>query len=160
MNSWNDASSTEFEPTLFVSWDLHKMAPWVRRLLSPYTTWARTAVRHQTDVVMVTHLLLYLSTSFPSALYLYHHFTYTHGVLHWLMQSWYVGTYTLMRHQHIHAGGILAKRLPYSLVDACYPYITDPLHGHTWNSYFYHHVKHHHVEGNGCLLYTSPSPRD
>jgi len=21
--------------------------------------------------------------------------------------------------------------------------------GHTWNSYYYHHVKHHHVEGNG-----------
>lgn len=21
--------------------------------------------------------------------------------------------------------------------------------GHTWNTYYYHHVKHHHVEGNG-----------
>lgn len=21
--------------------------------------------------------------------------------------------------------------------------------GHTWNSYFYHHVKHHHIEANG-----------
>jgi hypothetical protein len=36
-----------------------------------------------------------------------------------------------------------------SLFDNIFPYITDPLMGHTWNSYYYHHVKHHHVEGNG-----------
>lgn len=32
------------------------------------------------------------------------------------------------------------------------PYLavhTEPLMGHTWDSYYYHHVKHHHVEGNG-----------
>jgi fatty acid desaturase len=65
------------------------------------------------------------------------------------MQSWYVGTYTLMKHQHIHGNGVLAKRFPYNVLDLAFPYITDPLVGHTWNSYYYHHVKHHHVEGNG-----------
>ena len=43
--------------------------------------------------------------------------------------------------------GILSDR--FALFDFVFPYITDPLMGHTWNSYFYHHVKHHHVEGNG-----------
>ncbi|KAK8127039.1 uncharacterized protein PG998_002798 [Apiospora kogelbergensis] len=61
----------------------------------------------------------------------------------------YTGTYTLMMHQHIHANGILQKTLPWSLLDYLFPYITDPLMGHTWNSYYFHHVKHHHVEGNG-----------
>ena len=44
-------------------------------------------------------------------------------------------------------GGILNKKL--WLFDELFPYLLNPLMGHTWNSYFYHHVKHHHVEGNG-----------
>lgn len=96
---------------------------------------------------MLTHLILYFTTSVPSALVLYYHFTWFHGILHSLMQGWYVGTYTLMRHQHIHMRGILSKK--YAWLDLFFPYITDPLMGHTWNSYYYHHVKHHHVEGNG-----------
>lgn len=63
------------------------------------------------------------------------------------MQSSYMGTYTLMMHQHIHMRGILAKR--FAILDTVFPYITDPLMGHTWNTYYWHHVKHHHVEGNG-----------
>ena len=63
------------------------------------------------------------------------------------MQIWYAGSYTLMMHQHIHMRGILAKE--YAWFDNIFPYITDPLFGHTWNSYYFHHVKHHHVEGNG-----------
>ncbi|MCJ1416051.1 hypothetical protein MMC32_002386 [Xylographa parallela] len=52
-----------------------------------------------------------------------------------------------MLHNHIHNNGILAKR--YALFDYAWPYVLEPLMGHTWDSYFYHHVKHHHVEGNG-----------
>ncbi|UNI14802.1 hypothetical protein JDV02_001397 [Purpureocillium takamizusanense] len=94
-----------------------------------------------------SHLILYSITSAPSALVLYWHFTYLHGLFHILMQLYYIGTYTLMMHQHIHMRGILARK--YSRLDHLFPYFTDPLMGHTWNSYFYHHVKHHHVEGNG-----------
>lgn len=104
-------------------------------------------MRVETDVVMLNHLILYFTTIVPSAIYLYYHFTWLHGILHWIMQSYFVGTYTLMMHQHIHMGGILAKR--FWLFDSLFPYITNPLMGHTWNSYYYHHVKHHHVEGNG-----------
>jgi fatty acid desaturase len=67
--------------------------------------------------------------------------------MHWAMQAYFVGTYTLMMHQHIHMGGLLKKKLLW--FDTIFPYIMDPLMGHTWNSYYYHHVKHHHVEGNG-----------
>lgn len=96
---------------------------------------------------MLTHLLLYFTTSLPSAILLFGRFHWAHGVLHWIMQTYYVGTYTLMMHQHIHMGGILDARFWW--LDNLFPYVTNPLMGHTWNSYYYHHVKHHHVEGNG-----------
>lgn len=104
-------------------------------------------MRVETDVVMLNHLLLYFSTSVPSAALLFYRFSWLHGLLHLAMQGSYMGTYTLMMHQHIHQRGILAR--PLRLLDTLFPYITDPLMGHTWNSYFYHHIKHHHVEGNG-----------
>jgi hypothetical protein len=63
------------------------------------------------------------------------------------MQGYYMGAYTLLKHQHIHMRGVLSKN--YAFVDRLFPYILDPMMGHTWNSYYYHHVKHHHVEGNG-----------
>lgn len=96
---------------------------------------------------MLTHLLLYFTTSVPSAAFLFYHFTWIHAVLHCVMQATYIGAYTLMMHQHIHMRGILNPR--FALFDKLFPYVLDPLMGHTWNSYFYHHVKHHHVEGNG-----------
>ena len=76
-----------------------------RGLLLPYVNWARGIARHETDVVMVTHLILYFATSVPSAIWLYRDFSYLRGVLHFAMQFYYMGTYTLMMHQHIHAAG-------------------------------------------------------
>ncbi|KGO45061.1 Fatty acid desaturase, type 1 [Penicillium expansum] len=75
--------------------------------------------------------------------------SWIHGLLHWIVHVWYAGSYTLMKHQYVHMNGVLAPR--YRLVDLLFPYIVDPLVGHTWNSYYYHHVKMHHVEGNGPL---------
>lgn len=49
--------------------------------------------------------------------------------------------YMLMMHQHIHMRGVLAKRNPWRIIDFVFPFITDPLFGHTWNTYFYHHGK-------------------
>ena len=151
----NDPTHADFEPTVFSSWDLRTLAsklpaPVYRGLLLPYVNWARGVARHETDVVMVTHLILYFATSVPSAIWLYRDFSYLRGVLHFAMQFYYMGTYTLMMHQHIHAGGVLTKRRAWARAfDLLFPYVTDPLMGHTWNTYFYHHVKHHHVEGNG-----------
>ena len=133
-----------------------------RLLLGPYVRAARSIVRVETDVVMLTHLLLYFTTSVPSAAILFWRFTWAHALLHFVMQVSYMGAYTLMMHQHIHMRGILHPR--FAAFDQLFPYVLDPLMGHTWNSYFYHHVKHHHVEGNGpddlssTLRYQRDSP--
>ncbi|KAI2621278.1 hypothetical protein GGR54DRAFT_630336 [Hypoxylon sp. NC1633] len=175
MRAVNDPTNDDFEPTVFVSVDLRDLATRLhpiiyKHVLLPYIKWAQGIARHprlhsenrpitsrmrlmltsSSDVVMVTHLILYFTTSLPSAIWLFYHFTYLHGILHSAMQFYYVGTYTLMMHQHIHGGGVLRKQ-PWMirLFDVAFPYITDPLMGHTWNTYYYHHVKHHHVEANG-----------
>lgn len=150
MTALNNPKDEKFEPTVFVMWDLKdiKIPAFLKTgLLDPYIAWAQTVVRVPTDVVMLTHLILYFTTSVPSALFLFYRFSWLHAILHVVMQGWYVGTYTLLRHQHIHMNGVLSEK--YAWFDQLFPYITDPLMGHTWNSYFYHHVKHHHVEGNG-----------
>ncbi|KAK0673556.1 hypothetical protein QBC41DRAFT_265784 [Cercophora samala] len=155
LQSQNDPKSHHFEPTVLSTYDLQylrcRLPPIVyKNVVGPYISWARRIVRHETDVIMVTHLILYFTTTVPSAIWLFYRFTYLHGILHFLMQCWYTGTYTLMRHQHIHQNGVLTKgSFLVRLFDMYFPYITDPLMGHTWNSYYYHHVKHHHVEGNG-----------
>ncbi|KAK0622442.1 hypothetical protein B0T14DRAFT_513882 [Immersiella caudata] len=147
----NDPSDGRFEPTVFTTYDHPSdtlaLPGVLRRLLTSYTAWARSACRVETDVVFITHLLLYFSTTLPSAILLFTRFSPLHALFHVLMQGYYMGPYTLLKHQHIHQRGVLAKR--FALIDNIFPYIMDPLMGHTWNSYYYHHVKHHHVEGNG-----------
>lgn len=118
-----------------------------RHLLQPYIFWASGIVRRPTDVVFLTHIILYLTTSVPSAIYLYRSFSWLHALCHCLMQAWFCGPFTLMLHNHIHNNGILAKK--HAWFDKSFPYILEPLMGHTWDSYYYHHVKHHHVESNG-----------
>ena len=138
------------DPVVFCSWD-YKDLPLSKGLLGvfirSYIAWAQTVVRYPVDVVFVTHLLLYFTTSVPSALFLYYRFSWTHGVLHLLMQGYYLGSFTLMLHNCIHQNGLMSSR--YALFDRIWPYVLEPLMGHTWDSYYYHHVKHHHVESNG-----------
>jgi len=151
MENTNTPGTAEFEPTVFTSWDYADIdwkAPFNAWVLAPYVRIAKGIVRKETDVVMLTHILLYFTTSVPSALALFFwRFHWVHGLAHFAMQATFVGTYTLMMHQHIHMRGVLNKK--FALFDGLFPYITDPLMGHTWNTYFYHHVKHHHIEGNG-----------
>ncbi|KAL9109659.1 MAG: hypothetical protein Q9227_005697 [Pyrenula ochraceoflavens] len=145
----NDPQSQYFEPTVFLSRDLKDFpkGTLARRLLDVYVRFVSGVARHPTDIVFVTHLILYFTTTVPSAIYLFYRFTWIHSILHTTMTGYYFGTYTLMRHNHIHNNGILSG--PFQLLDITFPYLLDPLMGHTWNSYYYHHVKHHHVEGNG-----------
>jgi hypothetical protein len=149
LKNLNDPKSDGFEPTVFSSVDLPdiKNAFFRDNIVLPYTKWARTVVRNEADVVMITHLLLYSCTILPSAFYLFYNFHWWHAILHGVMQGWCAGAYTLLKHQHIHARGVLNKK--YAVIDELFPYVLDPLMGHTWNSYYFHHVKHHHVEGNG-----------
>ena len=116
-----------FEPTVFSSKDLPDIKNnfFRRSIVDPYTRWARTLVRVETDVVMVTHLLLYLGTTLPSGICLFINFRWWHAVLHCVMQGWYMGAYTLLRHQHIHMRGVLSKK--YAIVDQLFPYLLDHL---------------------------------
>ena len=151
LEALNDKDDQHFQPTVFCTWDLKDVPchpPVLRKLLHTYIHWASRVVRRPTDVVFITHLALYFVTSLPSAIYLFfYNFTWLHGIIHSGMTGYYFGSYTLMMHNHIHNGGILSRK--WWLLDILFPYLTDPLMGHTWNSYYYHHVKHHHVEGNG-----------
>ena len=138
------------EVTVFTSWDLKDLPAGKgikADLLRRYITWAQSVVRNPVDVVFLTHMILYLSTSVPSAAFLYYHFTWVHAIFHCMLQLSYCGSFTLMLHNHIHNNGLLKKE--YAWFDNIWPYILEPLMGHTWDSYYYHHVKHHHVEGNG-----------
>ena len=138
------------EPTIFTNWDLKDLPSnngLAARFLRSYICWAQGIVRNPVDVVFLTHIILYLSTSVPSAVFLYLHFTWIHAVMHVVLQLSYCGSFTLMLHNHIHNNGLLKKQ--YAWFDNTWPYILEPLMGHTWDSYYYHHVKHHHVEGNG-----------
>ncbi|KKF93395.1 Fatty acid desaturase [Ceratocystis platani] len=167
LTALNTPTDPLFEPTVFsnVTYDeLKRLPAWLNHwLLQPYLRLARAVVRVEADTVMLTHLLLYATTTIPSALVMFLWRANTwHGFLHALMQLLYAGPYTLLMHQHIHGGGVLHPRL--AAVDAIFPYITNLFMGHTHNSYYYHHVKHHHVEGNGpndlssTLRYQRDSP--
>lgn len=57
LQAWNDPTNAEFEPTVFVGIDLDQLAlpPLINKwVLDPYIRFARSIVRVQTDVVMVS----------------------------------------------------------------------------------------------------------
>ncbi|KAL9078149.1 MAG: hypothetical protein Q9157_002943 [Trypethelium eluteriae] len=148
LQALNDEKNPGFQPTVFTTWDEKDLPPWINDyLVKPYTTWAKSVVRHPTDVVFLTHIITYFLVSVPSAILLFYHFTWVHGVLHAIWSLWCAGSFTLMMHNHIHNNGVLSKS--WAWLDYTFPYILEPLMGHTWDSYYYHHVKHHHVESNG-----------
>jgi len=137
----NDPSRAEFEPTVTTTWDLPFLQSldsiFNKKVLQPYISWAqRHVVRHPTDVVFATHLILLSCTSLPSALWMFHSFCYLHGIAHVIWTFWCMGAYTLLLHNHIHQNGLLKRHL--SLLDRAFPYIISPLMGHTWHSYYYH----------------------
>ncbi len=157
LQSYNDPSSPDFAPTVFTTWD-DKDIPEVlnKFLVRPYARVAMRVVRHPTDVVFLTHIIQYLTVNLGSAIWLFHHFSYLHGIVHTAYTAWCIGSFTLMMHNHIHNHGVLAKG--WAWLDMTFPYILEPLMGHTWDSYYYHHVKHHHVENNGTSSLLLPVP--
>jgi hypothetical protein len=148
LNAYNDPDSADFTPTIFTTWDDKDIPDMLNRyLFKPYARIAMRIVRHPTDVVFLTHIIQYMTINLGSAIWLYYNFSYLHGVIHTAYTVWCVGSFTLLMHNHIHNNGVLAKNSAW--FDMTFPYILEPLMGHTWDSYYYHHVKHHHVESNG-----------
>lgn len=148
LKSYNDPSSTDFVPTIFTTWDEGAIPNVLNQyLVKPYARLAMSIVRHPTDVVFLTHIIEYLTINLGSAIWLFWSFSYLHAIAHLAYTGWCIGSFTLMMHNHIHNQGVLKKR--WRWLDMTFPYIVEPLMGHTWDSYYYHHVKHHHVESNG-----------
>jgi len=153
------------EPTLFTTWDKHQLNETFYQLVcKPYVSWASRIVRTPADTVFLTLILFICVTIVPSALLLSYHYTWPHAILHHLLVLYCAGPFTLLMHNHIHNNGILARQ--YAGVDWVFPYLLGPLMGHTWDSYYWHHVKHHHVENNGpedlssTIRYQRDSPVD
>ena len=95
----NNPKEPQFEPTVFNNFDYDqiKFPGWFdRAVLQPYISLARSVVRFDSDIVMLTHLLLYFTTSVPSAIFLFRSFSWARALLHVIMQASYMGTYTLM----------------------------------------------------------------
>jgi hypothetical protein len=162
LKAYNDPDNAKFTPTIVTSWD-EKDIPQILTyyIIKPYARIAGRIVRHPTDVVFLTHLIQYMTLNLGSAIWLHYRFTYVHGIAHTVYTIWCMGAFTLLMHNHIHNNGILSKNWVW--VDRAFPYILEPLMGHTWDSYYYHHVKHHHVESNGMsqlysAMSTDPSP--
>lgn len=148
LQAYNDPASTEFTPTIFTTWDDKDIPPFLNEYIcKPYARIAMRIVRHPTDVVFLTHIIQYLTINLGSAIWLYYNFSYIHGAIHTAYSAWCIGSFTLLMHNHIHNNGVLAKN--WAWLDMTFPYVLEPLMGHTWDSYYYHHVKHHHVESNG-----------
>lgn len=148
LEACNDHNSDQFEPTIFTSFDVKDFPHFFNAyLVNPYAKIARRVVRHPTDVVFLTHLIQYMTINLGSAILLFHRFSYPHACIHAVYTVWCIGAFTLLMHNHIHNNGVLVN--DWAWLDKCFPYVLGPLMGHTWDSYYYHHVKHHHVEGNG-----------
>ena len=148
LQAYNDPASERFAPTILTTWDDKDIPPFINEYIcKPYARIAMRTVRHPTDVVFLTHIIQYLTINLGSAIWLYYNFSYMHGVIHTAYTAWCIGSFTLLMHNHIHNNGVLAKKWVW--LDMTFPYILEPLMGHTWDSYYYHHVKHHHVESNG-----------
>lgn len=73
----------------------------------------------------------------------------TRAVTHLAYTGWSIGGLTLLMHNHVHNNGVLKKQ--WRWLDMIFPYTVEPLVGHTWDSYHYHHVKVLYVENNGML---------
>lgn len=94
----NDPASESFEPTVFTTWDKDNIPAYIpKRFLAAYISWAKKIVRKPTDVVFVTHLIIYFTTVLPSACWLlFFRFSYLHGVFHLIYTIWCAGAFTLL----------------------------------------------------------------
>ena len=135
LSDMNNTSEAVFEPAAFTTLDRKSLQVpgFVESILNLYISWARRIVGYPTDVLFLSHINLYLLTLVPSGLYLFYRFSPTRALLHWLLESYSCGPFTLMLHNHIHNDGLLNHR--YLWLDRLIPHILGPLMGHTWNSY-------------------------
>ncbi|KAJ3348704.1 hypothetical protein GGF32_006045 [Allomyces javanicus] len=91
---------------------------------------------------------MWLSIGVLSALYLVLvQFTWVHFALHAAWVAKYATTFVLMLHCVCHRP--LYRRTAPAPLHWWVPYFLAPFYGHTWETFYWHHIKHHHIEDNG-----------
>ena len=160
----SNPADKRFQPVVFTTWDASDFPPWINTyLLQPYIKWASRVVRHRSDVVFLTYILVLSALGIPNIVLLFLRFNWFQAVFQWALVTYFVGPYSILLHNHIHGRGVMSRS--WAFLDILFPYILGPMMGQTWNSFYYHH-KHHHVEENGpedlssTLRYQRDSPLD
>ena len=147
LTALSDPTNASFQPIVFTTWDHSDFPPWINAyVLQPYVIWASNVVRHRSDVVFLTYILVLFAIGIPNMVLLFLRFNWFRAILQWAFVTYFVGPYSILLHNHIHGRGVMSKT--WALADTLFPYILGPMMGQTWNSFYYHH-KHHHVEENG-----------
>ncbi|KAJ1341376.1 hypothetical protein BSLG_004106 [Batrachochytrium salamandrivorans] len=117
-------------------------------LVAVYASAANTLVADPRDTIFVSYILFYLFTIVPSALWLlFGRFTWIHAVLHAVFLGIFTAPFILMLHCLCHRRIGHQTHAPW--LDHVVHVLLAPFFGETWNTFYYHHVKHHHVEDNG-----------
>lgn len=97
--------------------------------------------------VLVVQATLMLALVLPSSLLLFAHFSFVHAALHVALVLFVCAeTFTAVLHNTSHRPLFKPHLGALNLV---IPYVMAPFLGQTWNTYYFHHCKHHHVEDNG-----------
>ncbi|KAL5038324.1 hypothetical protein BDV3_006494 [Batrachochytrium dendrobatidis] len=117
-------------------------------LVAVYAQCINPLVADPRDAIFVSYMLFYLFTAIPSALWLlFGSFTWIHAIAHTVYLAVFTAPFILMLHCLCHRRIGNPKNSPW--LDAIVHYFLAPFFGETWNTFYYHHVKHHHVEDNG-----------
>jgi hypothetical protein len=129
------------------SWFRNSSVPsYLQPLLKSYIKWTHTFIADPRDTIFVSHILFSLATIVPSALWLLYRFNWIHAILHTVSLIFTIPPFILMLHCTCHKK---VSKTAFPWVDNTIYYVLAPFYGQTWNTFYYHHVKHHHIEDNG-----------
>ncbi|KAJ2999570.1 hypothetical protein HDV02_002535 [Globomyces sp. JEL0801] len=116
-------------------------------LLQAYIRWTSTFLADPRDTIFVTHIIFTFLVVAPSTALLLYRFSWIHAILHTIGLVITIPPFILLLHCTVHKR--VTKKDLFPITDLLIMYVIAPLYGQTWNTFYYHHVKHHHVEDNG-----------
>jgi hypothetical protein len=122
--------------------------PTLQPLLQKYISWTHTFLADPRDTIFVSHVLFTFVFVIPSAVTLLFRFHWIHAILHTIGLVLTIPPFILMLHCVCHKK---ASKTAIPWLDYVIHYAMAPFYGQTWNTFYYHHVKHHHVEDNGTV---------
>ncbi|KAJ3273390.1 hypothetical protein HDV01_004460 [Terramyces sp. JEL0728] len=127
------------------SWFANKQVPAaLQPLLQSYVRWTQGFLNDPRDTIFISHIIFTFAVVIPSTLLLLYRFNWLHAILHTVMMVVTIPPFILMLHCVSHK-----KTSKNGIPDFIIHYILCPFYGQTWSTFYYHHVKHHHIEDNG-----------